>query len=138
MPIPLNPSAASSPSSSSVAAQSLLDQGFVVACRTSDVPAMMPKRVVVEGRGLLVCRHRMRFLVVDELCPHRQKSMALGLVMGAELICPHHQYRFEIATGACVSHPCAPLATYEVASEGDTIYVRLPAPTAAPNTESMP
>jgi nitrite reductase (NADH) small subunit len=116
--------------------QALLDKGFTLACRTSDVPAMMPRRVLIQGYGLLICRHRMRFLALDELCPHRQKSMMNGLVMGSELICPHHQYHFDITTGRCLSHPCAALSTYETAVAEGAVFVLFPRPPA--QTEAPP
>lgn len=101
-------------------------EGYTAACKTQEVPAMMPRRVQIQGRGVLVCRHRMKFFAVDEICPHKYKSMAHGLVQAGELICPHHQYRFNVETGICRTRRCAPVEVYEVAVSGDQVFVKVP------------
>jgi nitrite reductase (NADH) small subunit len=38
---------------------------------------------------------------MDNLCPHQGASMGLGEIKGEEIICPLHQYRFNIKDGSC-------------------------------------
>lgn len=38
---------------------------------------------------------------IDNLCPHQNASLGLGEIKGDEIICPLHQYRFNLKTGAC-------------------------------------
>lgn len=104
----------------------LIADGFVQVCSTKDVPAMTPRRVVVGGRGVLVCRHLMRFRAVDEMCPHKMKSMQHGLIMGGELVCPHHQFTFDIQTGKCKNRRCLPISTYETEVEDGMLFVKAP------------
>lgn len=38
---------------------------------------------------------------IDNICPHQTASLGLGEIKGEEIICPLHQYRFNIKTGKC-------------------------------------
>ena len=105
--------------------QALIDRGLLRACGGQEVPAVMPVKVSLAGRSLLVCRGEDGFFTVDELCPHKQESMAYGVVHGGKIICPHHQYSFDLHTGKCNIRRCAPLQTYatELSDDGD-VYVK--------------
>lgn len=105
--------------------QKLLDEGFEYACLTGEVPSMMPKRVELSARAVLVCRQDDDFFAVDEVCPHKQRSMASGIVFGGEIICPWHSYAFDLQTGRCNQRRCAPATLYEVALVDDRVYVRV-------------
>ena len=84
---------------------------------------MMPKRVDIDGQGVLICRTDDGFAAVDETCPHKQRSMRYGVVQRGQIICPHHRYKFDLETGRC-HRRCAPVAVYDVEVIDDDIYVR--------------
>ena len=105
--------------------QALLDQGFVEVCSADRVGPVMPLRVELAGRGVLVCRDGERLYALDELCPHKQKSMAYGLVMEGRLTCPHHQYSFELATGRCDQRRCEPVHVYSVELVQGRVFLRV-------------
>lgn len=89
------------------------DDEFEPVCALDDVPEHMPRRVEFAGRGVLICRDGDDVYAVDEICPHENKSMKRGVLFDGEIICPHHQYRFELETGRC-HRRCAPVQTYRV------------------------
>jgi len=97
--------------------EALVDDGYVEVCGTDEVPAMMPRRVEIDGLGILICRHRMGFRAMGEACPHKGASMQHGVVMGGHLICPLHQYEFSLDTGQPRLRRCgwAPVYPCEVA-----------------------
>jgi nitrite reductase/ring-hydroxylating ferredoxin subunit len=99
--------------------------GWAWACATHDVPGVMPRAVEVGGRTLLICRRGDDYVAVDELCPHKQQSMRMGFVIGDELLCPHHMYRFDLRTGAANVRRCPPLTTFETRVAGDGVWVRV-------------
>jgi nitrite reductase (NADH) small subunit len=103
----------------------LSQEGFEKACATAEVPTMMPKKVELSTRSVLVCREGDSFYAVDEICPHKQKSMAMGLVFEGKIVCPWHQYGFNLETGRCDQRRCAPVETYEVRVVDDVVYVRV-------------
>lgn len=106
-------------------AEELLEQGYQRACALADVPQMMPRKVSLGGRDVLVCRSGEEVFAVDELCPHKLQSMAYGVVHEGKIICPHHQYGFALDTGRCDRRRCAPVQTYPAAVAGEDVYVKL-------------
>lgn len=99
------------------------DDGFERVCDVNDVPEHMPRRVEVGGRGVLLCRDGGEIRAVDEICPHKQRSMRYGVVFGGDLICPHHQYHFDLQTGRC-DQRCEPVHVYEVRVVDGEVWVR--------------
>lgn len=102
----------------------LEDQKFVLVCTKERVPQFMPKAVRLGEQRVLICRDGDEFYAVDEICPHKQRSMRQGVIFQGEIICPHHQYHFDLKTGRCKSR-CAPLQVYELRVIQDEIWVRL-------------
>lgn len=107
-------------------AQALRAEGFVAVCSAASVPGLSGLRVEVGGRAVLVCRTRLRIVAVSAICPHRGFPMDGATVEAGQVICPHHRYAFDLASGACVTRAdCAPLDALE-AEVGDDgmVYVR--------------
>lgn len=105
--------------------QELLDAGYLWAGRVDEIPQLMPRKVSVGGRDLLLCREGERVFAVDEICPHKQESMAYGVVFGGTITCPHHQYVFELETGRCQRRRCAPVMTYPVEVVAGEVFVQV-------------
>ncbi|MCE2962188.1 MAG: Rieske (2Fe-2S) protein [Chitinophagales bacterium] len=38
---------------------------------------------------------------IDNICPHQGASLGLGEIKGEEILCPLHQWRFNVKTGEC-------------------------------------
>lgn len=98
-------------------------EGFERVCAVDEVPQHMPRKVEVNGRGVLVCRKNGELFAVDAICPHKNKSMERGVLFQGQIVCPHHQYRFDLETGRC-NRRCAPVQTYEVKVVDDEVWVR--------------
>jgi 3-phenylpropionate/trans-cinnamate dioxygenase ferredoxin subunit len=64
---------------------------------------------------------------INDTCSHAEASLSEGDLDGHEITCPLHGARFDIRTGDVLSFPAvAGVDTYEVKTEGDDIYLRLP------------
>jgi nitrite reductase (NADH) small subunit len=82
------------------------------------------KRVVVEHEGtqIVVVAHDGRFFALDNICIHRQRELAKGVVLKDRLVCPGHQWAFDLATGwEAVKGECQP--TYDVSVVEGTVLV---------------
>ena len=101
------------------------DDEFHAVCDVDDISGPMPRRVEIDGRGILLCRSGDEVFAVDEICPHENESMRYGVVQRGQIICPHHRYKFDLETGRC-NKRCAPARLYEVRVDDGTVYVRAP------------
>jgi nitrite reductase/ring-hydroxylating ferredoxin subunit/uncharacterized membrane protein len=74
-----------------------------------------PKRVEVDGVGVVLYRADGRVLAVGEHCPHLGAPMDDGWVVRDQIVCPWHGSRFACRTGEVVRGPAtAALPNYPV------------------------
>lgn len=83
------------------------------------------KVVVPHGDGeVLVLLHDGAVHAFDNVCIHRQRELAKGVVLNGRLVCPGHQWAFELGTGwEATKGECQP--TYAVRIDGDRVLVDL-------------
>lgn len=104
--------------------EALEAKGFQRVANVEDVPSQMPRLVELDGRGVLLCRGNDGIRALDEICPHKRESMKFGVVFMGKLICPHHQYGFNLENGRCDKRRCEPVQTYDVEVVDDEVWVR--------------
>jgi nitrite reductase/ring-hydroxylating ferredoxin subunit len=94
--------------------------------RASDVPPGTLRAVVLpDGTRICLANVGGKVVAVHDECPHQEFPLSEGTLLGdAVLECAWHGARFDCLTGA-VLHPPAeqPLRRYDVAVEGDVIFV---------------
>ncbi|MEP7202789.1 MAG: Rieske 2Fe-2S domain-containing protein [Ilumatobacteraceae bacterium] len=78
------------------------------------------KKVVVEidGRAILVLAHEGKFFAFDNICIHRQRELAKGVILNGKIVCPGHQWAFELNTGwEAVKQECQPTHPVQVVDD---------------------
>lgn len=93
-----------------------------VAGPAADIPPGSRKRIVVEGRAILVLNVKGEYFALSDTCPHKGASLSHGVLTGlvkagdepgcytyeraGEIIrCPWHQWEFDIRTGRSQCDP---------------------------------
>ena len=80
------------------------------------------------GIDVVVCRTGEGFSVLERRCLHAGADLAEGVLVGNELICPLHGWRYRAADGGHVQSACNQLATYPVRVEQDGTVVACTTP----------
>jgi nitrite reductase/ring-hydroxylating ferredoxin subunit len=89
---------------------------------------------VVDGRDVVLVRHRGRVCALAGTCTHLKAPLADGIVADGTLRCPWHHARFNVETGEAVGAPAfAPLDRFTVVEEQGRVRVEGPAPRARPH-----
>jgi len=91
--------------------------------RKSDVPLGSGRTVDIEGRAVALLNDGGRFHVVDNTCLHMGGPLGEGAVEEGCVVCPWHQWRYDLKTGAHVNDPGSKVKVYEVRVEGEEILV---------------
>lgn len=118
---------------------------WLPACLAEEVaePDGAPVRAQILGERLVVFRDsRGRLGVLDERCPHRLASLALGRNEREGLRCIYHGWKFDVA-GACIDMPTEPDAhgfrermrtrSYPVREAGGMVWTYLGPPELEPS-----
>jgi len=99
--------------------------GFVAIAAADELKPAQMKRVIVDGKKLLLCNADGTHYVVDEMCSHEDYSLYLGCIKGGKIKCSLHGSYFDLATGEPTCDPAdAPIETYEVKIEGGLVWVK--------------
>jgi nitrite reductase/ring-hydroxylating ferredoxin subunit len=63
------------------------------------------------------------YFAVENFCPHRGASIADSRTYGKEVECDLHGWRFDLATGECLTTPTCSIESYAVKIEDDLVKV---------------
>lgn len=82
----------------------------------------------IDRRYVLVARVEGALHALDDVCNHAGCLLSGGWLEGREVVCPCHEYRFDVTTGENVTFPrlCGDQALYPLRIEGGEIVVELP------------
>ena len=86
-----------------------------------------------EGRNVRVERHQIAlfhdpehgFFAIDDTCPHQGASLGEGTYHEGRVICPMHNWVFDVRTGACLVVPEDSVACYATRRNGDDVEIEL-------------
>jgi nitrite reductase (NADH) small subunit len=92
-----------------------------------EIPEGEGRNVDVAGRRIAIFRARGgQVFATQAQCPHRGGPLADGILGGGRLMCPLHEWRFDLQTGETENGNC-PIEVYATRVEADgTIAVELP------------
>ena len=100
--------------------------GDFIAIATTDelLPSQM-KRVLINGKRLLLCNSAGTFYCVDEMCSHEDYSLYLGCIKDGKIKCSLHGSYFDLITGKPTCEPAdAAIQTYPLKIEAGQIWIK--------------
>ncbi len=83
------------------------------------------RTVAVCGRAVALYNVGGRFYATDNLCPHKRGPLGDGFLEGAVVVCPWHNWRFEVITGANTVRADIRVPCFEVRVRGEAVQVKL-------------
>lgn len=103
---------------------STLDATSLYACHVNDVPPGEGRAITLDGRRIAIFRSSGGWFAIDAVCPHRGGPLADGIVCDRAVICPLHERRFDLETGAALTTGDG-VAAHAVQLRGERVYVTL-------------
>lgn len=99
--------------------------GFEVVLHKDALKPGQVTEVIVGGTAIAVANVGGTFHACANTCAHAEGPLGEGTLDGSIVTCPYHGWRYDVTTGACLTHTDVMLATWPVAIEGDAVCVRL-------------
>lgn len=85
-----------------------------------------PVKVEKDGKTICVARVGDEVFAIDDTCSHSDASLSEGDVADFKIECWLHGAEFDLRTGEALTPPAvAPLKTYEVHVDGDSVTVEI-------------
>jgi nitrite reductase (NADH) small subunit len=62
---------------------------------------------------------------MDNVCPHRGGPLAEGTIEAGKVVCPWHQWEFDLATGAATGSPGMKAVSYALRLDGEDVLAEI-------------
>lgn len=83
------------------------------------------KLVSVEGTPILLIKNGGQIFAIDNRCPHQGCGFSGGTLDGFIIVCPCHDWHFDLRTGEYKKEPTFTLTIFEWKLKDGKIWVRL-------------
>lgn len=95
-------------------------------CTRAELPAEgSAKEFPIAGKVLCVAMIEGKPLALDNECPHRGGPLAEGTIEGGKVVCPWHQWEFDLATGNSIGVGGSNTTAYKLREDGDDVLVEI-------------
>jgi nitrite reductase/ring-hydroxylating ferredoxin subunit len=101
---------------------------FVKAAKTDEVNPGNSINAKLEGHFIGIHNVDGEYYAVDNICPHVGGLLHAGQLEDGVVICPIHQWKFDVKTGKCIWPGKCELATYPVKVDAEHIFVDINSP----------
>ena len=98
----------------------LVQVGVVADCPPGEVTT-----ITVNNVDIALCNYEGEFYALNNRCPHRGGQLGDGKLVGSDLICPLHEWDFDVRTGISRYDNLDRVATYAVTVEDEKLYINL-------------
>jgi len=95
-------------------------------CSLDQIPANAPFEGQFEGQTIIICRTEKGVQAMEGICPHRGAQLSQGRIEDGVLICPWHDWAFDVNNGQGLSNPMSRLCKYRVEVRDNEVYVSAP------------
>jgi 3-phenylpropionate/trans-cinnamate dioxygenase ferredoxin subunit len=83
-----------------------------------------PQLLAARNKRICLVLHNNQFYAVQDSCSHQGESLSKGNINSlGEIICPWHNYRFQLATGQPSDSTCPDLITYPVKVSDEGLFI---------------
>jgi nitrite reductase/ring-hydroxylating ferredoxin subunit len=96
---------------------------FIRVASVSELTPGSAKAIEVKGKAIALFNVKGTIYATDNTCLHQGGPLGEGELMGEVVICPWHQWEYNVRTGEVVGDSSLKLATYPVQVEGNDIKV---------------
>lgn len=72
---------------------------FKKVCKVDEVEDDSMSLFNIDGKEIVVGKHNGKIFACDAFCPHRGAYLHMGEFNNNNLVCPRHNYEFDIDTG---------------------------------------
>jgi nitrite reductase/ring-hydroxylating ferredoxin subunit len=86
---------------------------FVSVLEEKELQEGKMKLVTVEGTPILIIKQQGKIFVIDNRCQHQACGFSGGTLDDLVIICPCHDWRFNLVTGEYEDEPAMKLKMYE-------------------------
>ena len=98
---------------------------FLRIADTTDIKPGSGATVEAGGKSFAVFNVGGAYHAIDNDCVHRSGPLGEGDLDGTVVMCPWHNWTYDVTTGRCINNPSACVKSYPVTIDGTDITIQL-------------
>jgi nitrite reductase (NADH) small subunit len=99
---------------------------LIAVCQLDELPVGLGRAFQIAGKTIAIFRTRAgKLFATNNSCPHKNGPLSEGILSGDSVVCPLHQFRFDMKSGLCDQENVCSVKTYDVTLDGTTVYIQL-------------
>jgi nitrite reductase/ring-hydroxylating ferredoxin subunit len=91
--------------------------------RPQDIAEGSAKLLRAKGEEMAVFKSNGQLYGIQNICPHAGGQLCNGWIDGGEVVCPIHQYKFDLKSGVCSTDPKLKVKVFRLVAQGDQFTV---------------
>jgi nitrite reductase (NADH) small subunit len=92
-----------------------------------DLPLGLGRAFEIQGKTIAVFRSRDdQIYAVEGVCPHKGGPLADGMLIGDQIVCPLHGYRYHGSSGECDQPGTCSIQAYATVLDDTQVYLMVP------------
>lgn len=123
-PAQATPPGRSTPSRAEVTLPTAPDaEGYLAVAASADVADGQGQTVAVQGEPVAIFRVGDALYAIDNTCVHEDGPLGEGHVEGGVVVCPYHDWRYELSSGKCLSEPGRAVGCFAIRERDGFVWV---------------
>jgi len=98
---------------------------FVRVMKETELPVGKSAIVSAGEEEIALFNYKGEYYAITNKCPHRGAPLGEGRIEEGIVICPNHEWRYELATGNNMQNPELKIKSYPVRIKNEYIYIGL-------------
>ena len=105
--------------------QSSRTMGKIIACKKNELASGNMKKVIVDGKEIVVVNVNDNYFACSDTCTHSGASLSEGTINGSTITCGWHGAQFACTTGELEKFPAKinNLQSYNVSVESGDVFI---------------
>jgi Fe-S cluster biogenesis protein NfuA/nitrite reductase/ring-hydroxylating ferredoxin subunit len=99
--------------------------GWLPAGTLMEIPEGGIRTIEAGGVDVILYRCGSRVTCFQDACSHLGLAISAGMIKDGIITCPHHGFRYDLATGECLTAPVVRLRSQDVRVTGDRVDIKL-------------
>jgi nitrite reductase/ring-hydroxylating ferredoxin subunit/Fe-S cluster biogenesis protein NfuA len=99
--------------------------GWLPAGLLQEIPEGSIRTVDIGGVDVILFRRGSTVTCFQDACSHLGLAISTGAISDGVITCPHHGFRYDLATGECLTAPVVRLRAPDVRVTGDRIDIKV-------------
>ena len=91
--------------------------------RADEIKEGAAKLVRVKNQEIAVFKYQGKLCALQNICPHEGGQLSAGWIEDGAAVCPLHGYKFNLASGACVTEAKLKAKVFKLAQQGENYIV---------------